>query len=107
MLKQCLENVGEGLLHACISSMTVTSKHPLFSQSLDALPDNLGRRMLQRLKRWSSLKHYMCSVGLKEKSLRWQRHFEGKDPSMAKPRALHWQRTFTGKGPTVAKARAL
>jgi hypothetical protein len=91
---------------------TVTSKHSLFSQSLDALPENLGRRMLQRL---SSLKHYMCSVGLKEKSLRWQRQralwrqkpFNGNGPSLAK--ALRWPRQgpFDGKGPTVAKARAL
>ena len=45
---------------------TVTSRHTLFSQPLDlgtagsedvALPDNLGRRMLQRLKRWGSLNH--------------------------------------------------
>ena len=25
MLKQCLENIGEGLLHACISSKTMDS----------------------------------------------------------------------------------
>ena len=32
-----------------------------------ALPESLGRRMLQRIKRWSSLKHYMWSVRMKEK----------------------------------------
>ena len=34
-----------------------------------ALSDNLGRRTLQRFKRWSSLKHYMRSVGMKENTL--------------------------------------
>jgi hypothetical protein len=42
--------------------------------------------ILQRLKlkRWSSLKHRMWSVGFKEKALRRQRegHLEGKDASM-------------------------
>ena len=43
-----------------------------------ALPKSLGRTMLPRLKRWSSLKHYMWSVGFKLKC--WQRLSEIKHP---------------------------
>ena len=31
MLKQCLENVGDGLLHACISSMFIKYRYKPFA----------------------------------------------------------------------------
>jgi hypothetical protein len=74
------------------------------------LVESLSRRMMQWLKRWSRLKLYIArarwSKGtLKAKVLRWQRHFEGKGPSMAG--ALWRQRHSDGKGPSMSKARPL
>ena len=72
---------------------TVARKHPLTlnhsslgtAASEDvALPEILIRRMLLRLKRWSSLKHCKWSVGFKEKTLRRQRSIDVIGPSMSK-----------------------
>ena len=59
-----------------------------------------------KAKRWSSLKHYMYSVGFKKKALRSQRLFEGKGSS--KTKALRWQRQrpFEGKGESSSKPKA-
>jgi hypothetical protein len=55
MLKQCLENIGEGLLHACISSYT---KYPeqkwrrSIAKDVDFL--NFRRRNTRKLQVWGS-----------------------------------------------------
>jgi hypothetical protein len=67
---------------------------------------------LQRLKRSSSLKHYMRSVGLKEKTLRGERPLDGNGASMLKVLrwqyglALQCQTRFDRKGPSMANAEA-
>jgi hypothetical protein len=63
-----------------------------------ALPESLSQKMLQRLKRWSSLKHYMWSLGMKDKTL------QGKGKGALKPIALRWQWPFNGKLPWIANA---
>jgi hypothetical protein len=52
--------------------------------------------MLQRLKWWSSLKHYMRSVGMKENTL------QSKGKGALKPKDLRWQWRIDGKGPWMA-----
>ena len=69
-----------------------------------ALQESHVRRILQGLKRWCSLKHYMLIVGLKAKPLRRQRPrlFEDKGKCSRKEKALGRQMSVEGKGPWIA-----
>ena len=91
-----------------------------------ALPESLRWRnkenaaAVKAMGYFELLKHYRWSVGFKEKSLRRQRPFDGKDPSIAtckgtsmamqghfegKKNSLRWQRKehFEAKSPWLAK----
>ena len=100
-----------------VNCTTVTSKYPLFSQSLESWYGKVGECCITGESRMEvvvadkameySLKHYMWSPGFKEKALRWQRqgpfesegHFDGKGVSMAK--------VLRRQIPSMEKARAL
>jgi hypothetical protein len=56
------------------------------------------KRCFLDVKRWSCLKHYMWSVGMKEKTL------QGKGKGTLKPIALQWQWRIYSKGPSKANA---
>ena len=110
-MQTLFDGKGRGVKRQGVNCTTGTSKHPLFSQSLESWYGWVGgccitresrsedvatmelfdvKRCLLDVKRWSCLKYYMWTVGMKEKTL------QGKGKGALKPIALRWPRPFNG-----------